>query len=200
MSRTNEQVICATTSVRQVVRTARPRVPPAQALMEHRSERHRVERRRRHDPTSTPASIPRANVIPAAAPSMPSCAVPGSARRSRRQHPRGQCQRARGASGPDQQAFDEQLTDDIESARAEGQPCAHLVEAGAGTRQRDRGEIADADDEHGQRGAPEEREWAPHVADERVLERFDAGEEPRRAERSIAAAAACAPGSPRPAL
>ena len=112
---------------------------------------------------------------------MPSCAVPGSARRTADSIHAASASAPAAPASPDEQPLDEQLTDDIESARAEGQPRPHLVETGTGTRQRDRGEIPDADDQHGQRGAPEEREWTSHVADERVLERFDASEEPRGA-------------------
>ena len=118
---------------------------------------------------------------------MPSCAVPGSARRTADSIHAAKRQRAGGAGGPDEQPFDEQLTDDIEPARAEGQPCPQLVEPRAGTRQRDVGEIPDADDQHGQRGAPEQREWTSHVADERLLERLDASEEPR----GVAIACSC---------
>ena len=72
-------------------------------------------------------------------------------------------------------SFDEQLTDDIESSRADGEACAELIEACPRARHRDITEITNADHEHYQGGPPQQIERASHVPDEGVLERLDTG-------------------------
>ena len=93
--------------------------------------------------------------------------------------PRGDCQPSGGAADRDQEPLHQQLTDDIEPSRADGEACAQLSEARPRTRQRDVAEIAHSNHEHRQRRPPEQIERTSHVPHEDLLERLDAGAESR---------------------